>query len=1199
MDKPRSWHERSPFPALPALTYEILIFAAIILLAVVSRFYDLGTRVMSHDESLHTYFSWLLYKGNGYQHSPMMHGPFQFHFLALVYYLFGASDFTARIPAVLCSIATVWMVWYWRRYLGRTGALVAGFLLVISPILLYYGRYVRNEAFVGLFGVLMLYSILRYQETGRHGYLYLLTASLALHFSTKETSFIYTAQALLYLAVFFVARVTRRAWNNANLFSLFIILMSIGVLLTGAALGAGALTTKADAAANAQTAAPLDPEHPLAAPEAAGISLSPALLIGGLAGLVFLAAVVVLVIGYTWDGLRSERTFDLLILIGTLILPQLTAFPVEMVGWMSTDYSPQGIGRTAVFLIPIAAISIALGLLWKKELWVKNALLFYAIFTVLYTTVFTNGAGFFSGLIGSLGYWLEQQGVERGSQPRYYYTLIQIPMYEFLVALGSILAGLIGLKRILGMRRSAPAGEAGDRTAAVETEAGRSADVEAEQGWPIRRIALVLLAWWAVSSLLAYTIAGEKMPWLTYHIAWPMALLAGWGLGQVLDRTDWAGLRQRKGLLALAAAGLFFASLTGVMLALLGANPPFQGKELGQLQATATFSLAALGALASGAGLVYLLRTWEFNHALRAGILAFFGLLSVLTVRASFRASYILYDTAMEYLVYAHAATGVKDVMAQVEEISRRTNGDLGMLVAYDASAPDTGVSWPFVWYLRDFTNTRAFDVPTRSLREAKVIIVDQKNFEKIKPVVGQDYYVFDYMRMWWPNQDYFYLTSKRNPEIPFDESYPCRLQANAANFIRPQEFTGLAAGIHASIASTDYGRICRAIKDPNLRAGILDIWLDRDYTRYAQATGSQALNLTTWSPGDEMRLYIRKDLAATIWNYGVTTSVEIKPDVYQEKSIVLAAEQIVGSGGAEPGQFNAPRGIAFAPDGSFYVADSRNHRIQRFSAQGEFLGMWGSYGDGSTGQAAPGAFNEPWGVAVGPDGSVYVSDTWNHRIQKFTADGKFLQAWGRYGLAETGDAFWGPRGIAVNRQGQVFVADTGNKRIAVFDSNGGFISQFGSTGMEPGQFDEPVGLALDADGNVYVADTWNQRIQVFAASSDGLFYIPLRQWEVSGWYGQSLDNKPFLTVDRNGSVFAADPESYRILQFTSTGDLVRTWGDYGVGPQNIGLAAAVAVDASGHVWVADAGNQRIMRFNLANIPAVPQQVQPPEPEEP
>ena len=91
-------------------------------------------------------------------------------------------------------------------------------------------------------------------------------------------------------------------------------------------------------------------------------------------------------------------------------------------------------------------ISAIIGLLWNKEKWWKTALIFWIPFTILYTTVFTNSDGFFTGTIGSLGYWIVQQGVSRGSQPWYYYLLVQIPIYEFLPALGFCLRWL-GYKR--------------------------------------------------------------------------------------------------------------------------------------------------------------------------------------------------------------------------------------------------------------------------------------------------------------------------------------------------------------------------------------------------------------------------------------------------------------------------------------------------------------------------------------------------------------------------------------------------------------------------------------------------------------------------------------------------------------------------------------------------------------------------------
>ena len=245
------------------------------------------------------------------------------------------------------------------------------------------------------------------------------------------------------------------------------------------------------------------------------------------------------------------------------------------------------------------------------------------------------------------------------------------------------------------------------------------------------------------------------------------------------------------------------------------------------------------------------------------------------------------------------------------------------------------------------------------------------------------------------------------------------------------------------------------------------------------------------------------------------------------------------------------------------------NHRIQHFSADGTLLQVWGTFADLSRGDAPGGTFYEPWGVAVGPDGSVYVTDTWNHRIQRFTAEGEFISMWGFFGQGETPFALWGPRDIAIDAQGQVFVTDTGNKRVVVYDADGNFITQFGSVGYEPGQFDEPVGIAVDDDGLVYIADTWNQRIQIMAPDGSGS-YIPFLNWEVVAWYGESLDNKPYLAVDSSGNLYVSDPEGFRILHFTRTGTFIDYFGDYGTGSNTFNLPTGLSVDAQG--WIMGCG---------------------------
>ena len=263
-------------------------------------------------------------------------------------------------------------------------------------------------------------------------------------------------------------------------------------------------------------------------------------------------------------------------------------------------------------------------------------------------------------------------------------------------------------------------------------------------------------------------------------------------------------------------------------------------------------------------------------------------------------------------------------------------------------------------------------------------------------------------------------------------------------------------------------------------------------------------------------------------------------------------------------------------------IADTGNHRIMHITPDGELLQSWGSFADGSAMEngAPDGTFYEPWSVAIGHDGSVFVADTWNHRIQKFTPDGQFITKWGTFGQAENGTAFWGPRDIAIDADGRVFVTDTGNKRVVVFDEDGNYLTEFGSAGLLPGQFDEPVGIAVDAEGLVYVADTWNQRVQVFERDPESDTYFATREWNITGWYGQSLDNKPYLRVSPTGHVYVSDPEGYRILEFTSGGEFVRYWGDYGNGQSNFILPTGLAIDPKDNsLWVADSGNNRIMHF--------------------
>ncbi len=1113
-DEEAAWLDR---PLLGTLTvkWAVVIFIGLILVATLSRSYMLGTRVMSHDETSHVYFSWLLDQGRGYKHDPVTHGPLQFHLIALSYFLFGDNDFSARLPHAIASILTVLFMWNYRRYLGRVGWLVATALMVISPYMLYYGRYARNESLVVLFGLVSIWAVLRYLETGTSRYLFWLTAATALHFASKETAYIYTAQMMIFLAIYFLARIYQATWTRPEMRNRFLAVILISALMFAFAGGFLIFGGEAAPATPVETAEPAVPGE---TPPTSGLSIPwPVLLIVGVGVVFLLVAMYYLIRGYGLSRLRTDNTFGLLILLTTLVLPMLAPFPVNLLGWDPLDYTTIGMWRTAAFMIPLGILAILIGLWWNARTWLLNAALFYAIYVVFYTTLFTNGTGFFTGMVGSLGYWMAQQAVERGNQPWYYYAALQIPIYEYLTALGSLLALVLA---IFGKDQF------------TEEENGSEPRDEEQPSKPNpQRLTITLLGFWAITSLLAYTYAGEKMPWLTVHIALPMILLSGWSIGYLIETTDWAALRARRGVMVVILMIVFLASLAGLLGSVFGPNPPFQGKELEQLQATSTFLLSILTVIASGVGLGYLMKSWTLGQIIRLGSLTFFALLALLTARTAYTASFLNFDFANEYLVYAHAGQGPKQIMAQVDEISRRTTNGRAMVVAYDNKS-----TYPFWWYLRNYPNSKYFAAnPTRDLRDSPVIIVGSENYGKIEPIVGQAFDSFEYTRMWWPNQDYYNLT---------------------------------------------WDRIREAVTNPAMRSALFQIWLNRDFTEYGQVVGRD-MSLPSWQPAEMMRMYIRKDITSQIWNYGVGPSTEeVVADPYEGKELVINADRVFGSAGAEPGQFQRPRGIAIAPDGTLYVADTDNHRIQHLDQDGNQLHVWGSFADLAQGAAPGGTFYEPWGIAVAPDGSVYVTDTWNHRIQKFSPEGEFLTMWGYFGQAERPEAFWGPRDVVVDPEGQVYVTDTGNKRVVVFGPDGEFITEFGEEGFAPGQFNEPVGLALDVDGNLYVADTWNQRIQSFGPDGLGGFQ-PLNSWDVFGWYGQSLDNKPFLAADDQIHIFATDPEGVRVLEFSDQGDLVRYWGDFSLGDDGFSLVGAIAVEEPGSVWVTDAGNSRVMHFSL------------------
>ena len=177
-----------------------------------------------------------------------------------------------------------------------------------------------------------------------------------------------------------------------------------------------------------------------------------------------------------------------------------------------------------------------------------------------------------------------------------------------------------------------------------------------------------LLAFWSLTSLIAYPIAGEKMPWLTAHITFPLILLAAWGFQQMMSKFDMKSFAEKRGWLVMGLAWFSWPVSLVPLGSLLSSNPPFQGHELYQLRATGNFLSGLLVAGVSGFIVLdadqRLAPTAILDHNSPSVMLL---VLVVLTTHTAVQAAYINYDEPTEYLVYAHGGRGIKDALNKLK----------------------------------------------------------------------------------------------------------------------------------------------------------------------------------------------------------------------------------------------------------------------------------------------------------------------------------------------------------------------------------------------------------------------------------------------------------------------------------------------------------------------------------------------------
>lgn len=1453
---------KSVFSRSVVLNWELIAYIAIFILAVVTRFYMLGDRTMSHDESLHTVFSHDLFVRGVYTHDPMMHGPILFHMTALSYALFGVDDASARFYPAILGIMMVMFPLVLRRWLGRTGAVMASVMLLLSPLVLYYNRYIREDTPSILSGMVLFWAAIMYisgpEKVRRKAYwLYIVAASMLWNLGSKETAFIYVAIFGAFLLIYWLVRlyqhyfkadgrllfytiimgiITGATWalamvvvisislshleslserlnfvfnefgaffNGQNvtvefmsfiswsvLTSLFILVLMIAtalwayrakaiyltitdVLVGSVSVGVALFITRTFSHQTTQVPIQLEDTTQYITNTfstvgvAIGFGLSASLLILLIYSMVRIAtrrkfwhhllyiAIVIaisgtaLVIGeelshhssreteliatidpnvdpLSADGLpvvpprfkeypliiawataaivvgmmlyikakgwwrEANKYFpelDVLIVMGSMILPWLTAVFIVMADSQSHDWvaigsqlrglqsflpvaSEEQIGQFVIGILaflPMFIISAVVGLTWNWKRWLVVFAVFHILFVLFFTTVFTNIQGFASGMVYSLQYWMEQQGVRRGSQPQFYYTNVIMPMYEYLPIVGSMLAMVAGW--VFFWRKRA------ERDDDLEAQATDSHLIELEQaivadetvqpidesdediqfdflpttnrnlwmgivlgsgvivglgiilfnlllrlgqnvsflgvtlstftvafigillfagsivglflwfmphandslneiylrdnyrdpfamipaekhdyrGWKLNHVPFLLfVSWWAIFSLFGYTLAGEKMPWLGIHLTVPMIFMTAWYFGRVVERIEWRKIDQ-KGLVLLLLVPLCLLAFAQMILPILGGQPPFNGTSRIELRWTYSWLIATI-IFVSTAFAIYSLAVQHtgFAYMRRIVSLVIFLILVLMTFRTSWLANYINYDNATEFIVYAHGGPANKFVMEQVTELSHRTAGGYNLRVMYDDK-----FAWPGSWYLREFrkNNTAIFlgsRVPTvQELDDVGVVIVSNSMMNQLNPILEDRFQRFEYIRMWWPMQDYF--------------------QVNAQKVNNLLDFTA---------------------SNENLkRRGLFDIWWSRNYNTYQQSRRNEGIQsdygLVNWLVSEKLYVYIRRDIAAQVWHYGVGNPEVLNPYTEIQRNICIENYRQTFAETTFVNSINPlirPMGLTIADDLLYVANDSETGaNIHAFTLNGDSYQVIGQAGYAD--QEGP-YFNRPNAVAVAPDGRLFVVDTWNFRIRVFDPDLNPITSWGRpqtegFGAStEPRDGFWGPRDIVLDANNNVFVTDTGNKRIRVYTQDGVHLFDIGQGGAGDGELNEPSGLAIHPDGRLFIADTWNKRVSVYN-SENGQF---IENYPIRGWR-EGTGNRPYLAIDvERDLLYVTDPDDRRILVLgLNDGECIGSFGSRVEGSMpdlsQFGDIGGIAVDDTGYVYVSDTAFNRVLKF--------------------
>ena len=453
----------------------VAVFLSVV--AVLSRLSYLGIRAFHHDESLDAWFSLQYLDGSYKGYDPVYHGPLRFYLNAGFFWLFGQSDSIARLLPALSGIGVVLLPWFWRRNLGPIGTPMAMTLVLVSPTMLYFSRFGREDTFFLLLTFLTVIAIFSFLTTPKRWHpavlLILLVLALAVKESAFLTVFIFGSFGMVLLAQdFFMASSSQSRRKSAQPdYKEF----KREILIEGVSRRTINVQSKV--------------LQPVTIKKVSEDSIRRVFLASGL----FLMFAV-----FLWIGTNPGQQKDL----PTLLKLGTYGTSLVIVIFVCGSFAARS-SRVQFSQIPTLRSFCVPRLTW----WILGCVVAGFFFVALFTQFFQdfNGPGSITaphgairnGLTSGFEYWLGEQATVRGDS-RWQYYLVLLLAYEWL----AIVLAIVGVVSVI--RKPNLFGQ--------------------------------VIVWWACASLLIYSWAGERMPWLMIHILLPLIILAAIGAQSIWDR---------------------------------------------------------------------------------------------------------------------------------------------------------------------------------------------------------------------------------------------------------------------------------------------------------------------------------------------------------------------------------------------------------------------------------------------------------------------------------------------------------------------------------------------------------------------------------------------------------------------------------------------------------------------------------------